>query len=74
VPPPPIAPVSPPIPPPRSGLDEAPPPTGLEPGPAPARPDGFSVGIGLGYDLPSDLQLLDTASVRFRLRSGLTLA
>lgn len=68
-PPPPVVPAS--SPPPPSGLDEAP-PAHLEAETAPERPDGFSVGVGLGWDLPSDLQLLDTASVRFRFRSGLT--
>lgn len=38
----------------------------------PERPVGFTVGIGLGYDLPSDLSLPNTTTVRFRLRSGLT--
>jgi hypothetical protein len=37
------------------------------------RPEGFTVGIGLGFDLPNDLTVPNTTSVRFRLRSGLTL-
>jgi len=35
------------------------------------RPSGFSVGFGFGYDLPADLQVPDTTSVRFRLPGGL---
>ena len=38
----------------------------------PERPVGFTVGIGIGYDLPTDLSLPDTTTVRFRLASGLT--
>jgi len=41
--------------------------------PVSGRPDGFSVGLGLGYDLPADLQQPNITSVRFRLASGLTL-
>ena len=46
----------------------------VEPGHGRARlrPDGFAVAIGLGYDLPADLQAPNTTSVRFRLGSGLT--
>jgi hypothetical protein len=47
-----------------------------EAAPAPARsslPDGFAIGFGVGYALPSDLQAPDITSVRFRLRSGVTL-
>ncbi|MBI2894569.1 MAG: hypothetical protein HYY06_13535 [Deltaproteobacteria bacterium] len=67
---PPIAPVAPPVPQPPAGPDETAPP---DPGPARERPETFSIGVGFGYDLPSDLQLLDTTSVRFRLRSGFTI-
>lgn len=67
---------------------EEPPPRVLEPvdatpppAPPPAdesmstagRPDGFSIGIGLGWDLPADLQAPNVTSVRFRLASGLTI-
>lgn len=41
--------------------------------PASRRPDAFSIGIGLGYDLPADLQAPNSAGVRFRLPSGLVL-
>lgn len=40
--------------------------------PAPQRPEAYSVGIGLGYRLPTELNLPNTTSVRFRLASGLT--
>ncbi|HTJ42800.1 MAG TPA: outer membrane beta-barrel protein [Kofleriaceae bacterium] len=36
------------------------------------RPVGFTIGIGLGYDLPTSLQSPNVTSVRFRLASGLT--
>jgi hypothetical protein len=62
---------------------EPPPPPAPEPVveptvmPAPSapdarRPDGFSIAIGLGWDLPADLQAPNTTSARFRLASGLT--
>lgn len=35
------------------------------------RPGGFSIGFGFGYDMPADLQIPDTTSVRFRLPNGL---
>lgn len=48
-----------------------------EPPPSPAadahRPSGLSIGIGLGYDLPTSLQTPNITSVRVRLASGLTL-
>lgn len=37
------------------------------------RPYGFTMGIGAGWDLPSPVDELNTASVRFRLPVGLTL-
>jgi hypothetical protein len=37
------------------------------------RPVGYAIGVGLGYDLPADLQAPNTTSVRFRMHSGLTL-
>lgn len=40
--------------------------------PGTGRPDGFSIGIGLGYDLPADLQAPNRTSVRFRLANGVT--
>jgi len=48
----------------------APPPPAAEP--VADRPTELSVGIGLGYDLPADLQQPNTTSVRFRLPSGVT--
>ena len=41
--------------------------------PEPKRPQAFAVGIGIGYDFPTDLQQPNITSVRFRLPSGLTL-
>jgi hypothetical protein len=41
--------------------------------PAPARPPGFSVGIGFGFRLPTELDLPNATSARFRLASGLTI-
>lgn len=49
---------------------EAPPPR-YEP-PAQTRPMGFSIGIGAGFRLPTELTLPNTTSIRFRLDSGLT--
>jgi hypothetical protein len=40
--------------------------------PSPLRPEGMSIGIGLGYDFPTGLDEPNLASVRFRLASGLT--
>jgi hypothetical protein len=37
------------------------------------RPEGFSVGMGLGWDLPTSIQQPNVTSVRFRLASGLTI-
>lgn len=67
--------------------EPAPPPP-PEPAPAPApvvapapamtqpiddhRPSAFSVGIGLGYELPTSLETPNTTTVRFRLPSGVT--
>jgi hypothetical protein len=48
-----------------------------EPAPAPApairRPEGFSIGIGVGYRFPTSLQTPNTSSVRLRVGSGVTL-
>ena len=38
----------------------------------PLRPEGLSIGIGLGYDFPTGLDEPNLATVRFRLASGLT--
>jgi hypothetical protein len=48
-----------------------------EPGPPMAsprviRPESNSIAIGLGWDLPADVQAPNVTSVRFRLPSGLT--
>ncbi len=40
--------------------------------PAPDRPIGFSVGVGVGYRFPTSLQTPNVTSVRFRLASGFT--
>jgi len=37
------------------------------------RPVGWAFGIGIGYALPTSLETPNTASVRFRMPSGLTL-
>jgi len=39
---------------------------------AAARPFGFTMGIGAGWDLPTALDDINTTSVRFRLGNGLT--
>jgi hypothetical protein len=36
------------------------------------RPDGFSIGLGLGYGLPTSLETPNRTSARLRLGSGLT--
>jgi hypothetical protein len=36
------------------------------------RPDGFSIGLGLGYGLPTSLETPNRTSARLRLASGLT--
>ncbi len=56
---------------PRSMDVPPPPPMQLAP-PPPTRPEGSAVGIGLGYDLPADVQVPNRTSVRFRLASGMT--
>ena len=40
--------------------------------PAMRRPDGFSIGIGVGYRFPTSLQTPNTSSVRLRVASGVT--
>lgn len=42
------------------------------PPPGPTRPPGFSIGIGFGYRLPTEVDLPNVTSVRVRLASGLT--
>jgi hypothetical protein len=71
-------------PPPDPPPDPTPPPTTPKPGgfvettPAPLaapiddnRPEGFSIGIGFGYQLPNSLETPNVTSARFRLASGL---
>jgi hypothetical protein len=36
------------------------------------RPEGFSIGLGLGYGLPTSLETPNRTSARLRLASGLT--
>jgi hypothetical protein len=36
------------------------------------RPEGLTMGIGFGYDLPADLMIPNITSVRFRFPGGLT--
>ena len=36
------------------------------------RPEGFSIGIGFGYQLPNSLETPNVTSARLRLASGLT--
>jgi len=43
------------------------------PAAAQGRPDGLSVGLGAGWDLPADVTQPNTVSARFRLPSGLTI-
>ncbi|HLL22386.1 MAG TPA: hypothetical protein VK427_09660 [Kofleriaceae bacterium] len=48
------------------------PPVAIAPASDTRRPEGFSVGIGFGYILPSSLETPNTTSARFRLASALT--
>ncbi|HTL33308.1 MAG TPA: hypothetical protein VL326_09295 [Kofleriaceae bacterium] len=58
-----------------------PPPVVTSPTPAPStapetagpRPDGLSLGLGIGYTLPTSLETPNTTSFRLRLAGGLTL-
>jgi hypothetical protein len=65
--------------------DPTPPPPAPEPQPQPRampvvqeepvqtdRPNGFSIGLGLGYGLPTSLETPNRTSARLRLGSGLT--
>jgi hypothetical protein len=71
-PPPDDQPPQPPLPPhPQPRMVQAPPVVEEEP-PAPTRPTGFSVGIGVGYRIPTSLQTPNITSVRFRLGGGIT--
>ena len=71
-PPEPYTPPPPPPPPPQ------PPPAEPPPAAAPAdeavvgRPEGFSIGIGIGFSIPGAVDTPNLASVRFRLATGLT--
>jgi hypothetical protein len=49
-----------------------PPPPVVEPAPESLRASGFSLGIGVGYRLPTSLQTPNITSVRVRLARGLT--
>jgi hypothetical protein len=49
--------------------DEAPPAVAE---PRATRPEALSIGIGVGYRFPTELNLPNVTSVRFRLPSGLT--
>jgi hypothetical protein len=49
-----------------------PPDASVETSDSPNRPDGMSVGIGVGYSVPAQILEPNLASVRFRLPSGLT--
>ena len=42
------------------------------PAPTPLRPTAYSVGLGLGYNIPAELNAPTVSSARFRLASGLT--
>jgi hypothetical protein len=64
-------------PPPQPPPPQPPPPQPQPPPPPPPvedthRPDGFSIGIGIGYVFPTSLETPNIASVRFRLINGLT--
>jgi hypothetical protein len=48
------------------------PPQPVMPAPEGYRPAEFSIGIGVGYKLPTSLQTPNVTSVRFRLPAGLT--
>jgi hypothetical protein len=70
-----------PEPPPPPPPPPPPEPEPMDPEPEPAfaddgngaadRPADFSVGFGVGWDFPANLQIPDTTSVRFRFPSGL---
>lgn len=49
-----------------------PPTASIEATGSPNRPEGMSVGIGVGYSIPAQLLEPNLASVRFRFPSGLT--
>ena len=52
-------------------VDQPPLPAIVEP-PAPDRPTGFSLGIGVGYRIPTSLSTPNITSVRVRLAGGIT--
>jgi hypothetical protein len=69
----------PPVPPQPDPVPPRPQPQAPRPLPAPEqpatdawRPSSFSIGIGLGYQLPTSLQTPNITSVRFRLPTGVT--
>lgn len=65
--------VQPPPPQPRPVVDvPPPPPMQTETEVRPTRPEGRAIGIGFGWDLPTDVQAPNRTSVRFRFDSGLT--
>lgn len=68
-PPPPPVPDQPPPPPPQRTAPVA---TPEQPAADRWRPTAFSLGIGLGYQLPTSLQTPNVTSVRFRLPTGVT--
>ncbi len=47
------------------------PPVEVAPVPSTGRPEGLTIGIGIGYVFPTSIENPNTASVRFRLASGL---
>ncbi|MBX3156313.1 MAG: hypothetical protein KF773_09970 [Deltaproteobacteria bacterium] len=53
-------------------VPRAEPPAMQAPAGDPHRPSEFSIGIGVGYQLPTSLDTPNLTSVRFRLPSGLT--
>ena len=65
---PPVPPPQPPQPQPVQPQPPQPPPMVVAPQPQPStdriRPDGFSIGIGFGYQFPTSLQTPNTTSVR----------
>jgi hypothetical protein len=65
----PVAPVAPP---PRSEPPAPPAPAPAPEDPSDNRPDGGSIGIGVGYSVPASILDPNLGSVRFRLASGLT--
>jgi hypothetical protein len=70
------APVEPPAPAPQQSQPSEPadpPEATVDAAASPNRPEGMSVGIGVGYSVPAQLLEPNLASVRFRFPSGLTI-